>query len=538
MADKKCALYIRVSTEKQAAVEEGSLRNQEDRLDQYLEMKSTGVEKWIAIDKYIERGRSGKNTDRPEFQRMMSDIRDGKIDVVLSAELSRISRSVSDLLTTVDLFKNYGVDFICLRENFDTTTPHGKMLFVVMAALGQFEREQTSERTRVNMLMRAKRGLWNGGYVLGYDLDPNRKGHLILNEQEAQRVNCLFDLYLNEGSVVRVAKIAREKGIAGKSWVSRRGRVRSAKKLCYSALLNILGNVTYVGQRVINKRNKNLDQSKLPEDKRYMIVDACWGPIVDREKFDRVQVLLRDNCEHKNNGAAPTKHSYLFNGGLLVCEKCNSRMEGRNGHGRGNKRYFHYYCINKECRHSVPEKELELAFQVIVKNMALTPSILNKTVEQLNTKLLDQLPYLKERRRVLTDNLNDLKGKASHIMNQYLSVENGKKFVEDELTTLTNQQDKISREIEVVTQEIVIIERQAIDEDAVKQLLGNLNEVFAVGTKPYQKKMILACVLSYLKISNDEFKLGIDATKFRSDITRLLRYDVSPHAVLGSQNWP
>jgi len=81
----------------------------------------------------------------------------------------------------VDYFREKNVDFICLKEDFDTTTAQGKCFLTIMGALNEFEREQTSERTRANMLARAERGLWNGGQLLGFDLNAQKKGYIIPN---------------------------------------------------------------------------------------------------------------------------------------------------------------------------------------------------------------------------------------------------------------------------------------------------------------------------------------------------------------------
>ena len=173
MCAKRCALYIRVSSEKQAMVEEGSLKNQQQMLEDFIRLKKmSSNEEWERSDVYIDRGKSAKDTKRPEYQRMMKDVEAGRINAVLCAALSRISRSTRDLLDLVDYLNKKDVDFISLKEQFDTTTAQGKCFLTIMAALNQFEREQTSERTQINMLERAKRGLWQGGQILGYDLDP------------------------------------------------------------------------------------------------------------------------------------------------------------------------------------------------------------------------------------------------------------------------------------------------------------------------------------------------------------------------------
>jgi len=190
---RKCGLYVRVSTLRQAEIKEGSLANQEYLLRQQIKCKNgLGAGAWDVTEVYREEGKSAKNTTaRPEFLRMMEDLKAGVINTVMVTALSRISRSTRDLLEMIETFKKYGVDFISLKEDFDTTTAQGKCFVTIVAALNEFEREQTSERNRASALARAERGLWNGGQVLGYDLpqEKEQKGTLLKNEREAAIVN-------------------------------------------------------------------------------------------------------------------------------------------------------------------------------------------------------------------------------------------------------------------------------------------------------------------------------------------------------------
>ncbi len=106
MTMKLCGLYIRVSTEKQASVEEGSLKNQDYLLTQHIELKSKlGNERWAIVERYVDDGRSAKDTNRPAYQRMITDVESGRINTVLCLALSRISRSTKDLLEMLEFFQ-------------------------------------------------------------------------------------------------------------------------------------------------------------------------------------------------------------------------------------------------------------------------------------------------------------------------------------------------------------------------------------------------------------------------------------------------
>ncbi|MCJ7510637.1 MAG: recombinase family protein [Dehalococcoidia bacterium] len=104
------------------------------------------------------------------------------------------------------------MEFVCLKQNYDTTTPQGRLFVTMMMALAEFEREQTSERNREATAARAERGLWNGGRLIGYDLDPSRKGNLIPNPEEVALVNLAFDTYLACGSIAGTATALNRRG--------------------------------------------------------------------------------------------------------------------------------------------------------------------------------------------------------------------------------------------------------------------------------------------------------------------------------------
>ena len=509
---KKCGLYIRVSTERQAKVEEGSLKNQEQLLTQHTEFKSKiSQEKWLVVDRYIDEGKSAKNTKgRPEYLRMMQDTEKGKIDTVICVALSRISRSTRDLLDMVEYFKTKNIDFICLKEDFDTTTAQGKCFLTIMGALNEFEREQTSERTRANMLARAERGLWNGGQLLGYNLNSDKKGHIIPNDEEKAIVNLLFDTYLECGSVLKTCEIANLKGYRTKEYTTRGGNVHTGKKFGYSPMLKLLSNLSYVGKREINKKWMHKKQDSLLEEKKYKIVDAIWEPIVDKDKFDKVRKLLKENLQHKYNGAKPTKHFYLLNGGVLHCHKCGSAMEGTSAYGNdGKAKYYYYHCSNRDCRFKLPETEIENALRDSIRTVAKDDSILNKIVTKTNARLKKELPHLSDQKQRLNKELKSLNGKAGHIMEKYIGVTDGEEFVKDELAKLSQRKRHIMDDIDGTDIVMNDIERETIDKDFISSVLGSFDEIYKDDVKPYQKRELLYSSLTKIELSNRLLKVGM-----------------------------
>ena len=208
---KRCGIYVRVSTSRQALVKEGSLETQEDRLRAYVKVRNNENEEWKAIDVYKE-AKSGKDADRSEYQRLIADIKNGRINTVICTKIDRISRSLLDFYKLYDIFQKHRVDFVSLEENFDTSTPAGRAMLKITLVFAELEREQTSSRTKEKMAWRAEQGLWNGGQVLGYDLESENKGILQPNKAEIELVNLIFKTYLETKSFRKTAELLNGKG--------------------------------------------------------------------------------------------------------------------------------------------------------------------------------------------------------------------------------------------------------------------------------------------------------------------------------------
>ncbi len=164
-----------------------SLEEQENELKKYCDYRNFRIHKL-----YIERGKSGGNTNRPEYQSLIKDIEAQKINAVVVKKLDRLSRSLLDFEALMVTLQTHEVDFISLREQFDTTTAMGKAMLRVALVFAQLEREQNSERVSDVMTYRASLGLHNGGYPpFGYTYDTGLKGkvtQLQLSGPESQLI--------------------------------------------------------------------------------------------------------------------------------------------------------------------------------------------------------------------------------------------------------------------------------------------------------------------------------------------------------------
>ena len=210
MEDKKrVAIYIRVSTLDQAR-EGYSLEAQEKTLRKWCDDR-----KYIVYDLYADKGISGKDIEhRPDMNRLLNDAKNGSFDLVLFWALSRFTRSVSDLYSTMEKFQKWNVSMVSYTEAFDTSTPMGRAMIGIVGVFAQLERELTSERVSAAMAERATQGKRTCSEILGYDLEG--KDSFKINEKEAEYVRFCFSEYLLRKNLSEVAKEAKARGFKGK----------------------------------------------------------------------------------------------------------------------------------------------------------------------------------------------------------------------------------------------------------------------------------------------------------------------------------
>ena len=533
---KRCGLYIRVSTDRQAKVEEGSLKNQDYLLTQHVELKNKlGPEPWVVVDRYVDEGKSAKDTKgRLAYLRMIEDAKEGKISAVVCVALSRISRSTRDLLDMIEFFKQHGVDFICLKEDFDTTTAQGKCFVTIMGALNEFEREQTADRTRAAFLARAERGLWNGGHLFGYDLDPERKGYLRVNEQEAAVVNCAFETYLKTGSVLRTRDALNTQGYRTKTYTSRYGKAHPAAPFSHGGIYQLLTNHAYVGKKEVNKYHRTRLQEQLAEELRYRLVPAVWPAIVSEERFAEAQRLLQQNLAWRNNSASPTKHFYLLNTGLLYCHRCGSVMDGRNGHGhKGQKAYYYYVCKNRTCRFKLPQAEIEGACAALAEAAVQQDDMLPRIVTQFNNRLKASLPQLVGERKRLEAELRQVNAEAQAVLAKAEGLDGGRIFVEERLKELAEKRRYLETELERLRIETAGLNSREINEADVRRMLRGCQATFGEDLQPYKRRELLRSSIELIEFSDTICRAGFKLSSATLNPVRSNDADALPNPVRG-----
>jgi site-specific DNA recombinase len=197
MEQKKVGLYLRVSTEEQALTGV-SLSAQKQKLEEYCKFNE-----WKIVGSYVDAGMSGGTLNRPQLQKLIEDCEKNFLDVLLVYKLDRLSRSLRDIILTIDELRSYGVDFVSLTEQIDTTTPVGKLMFHIIGAFAEFERDIICQRVILGMDQKAKDGHVQYKPPFGYRFEDKR---LIVVDDEAEIVRDIYRAYLRGNSTVKISR--------------------------------------------------------------------------------------------------------------------------------------------------------------------------------------------------------------------------------------------------------------------------------------------------------------------------------------------
>jgi site-specific DNA recombinase len=235
----RCAIYTRVSTDQGLEQDFNSLDAQYDASEAYI--RSQAHAGWSLLRaKYDDGGFSGGDTDRPALQRLLDDVRAGKVDVIVVYKVDRLTRSLADFAKLVELFDHHHVSFVSVTQQFNTTTSMGRLTLNVLLSFAQFEREVTSERIRDKIAASKRKGLWVGGMVpLGYD---TRDRAITVNEAEAERVRTIFRSYLRLGSLNLLMADLRKQSIVTKVRALKSGRMVGGIPFTRGSIAHLLRN--------------------------------------------------------------------------------------------------------------------------------------------------------------------------------------------------------------------------------------------------------------------------------------------------------
>jgi DNA invertase Pin-like site-specific DNA recombinase len=300
----RCAIYTRKSTDEGLDREFNTLDAQREACEAYV--ASQRAEGWTLVaDRYDDGSFSGGTLERPALQRLLRDIEQCRVDVVVVYKIDRLSRSLMDFLKLVETFEAHGVTFVSITQSFNTTTSMGRLTLNILLSFAQFEREVIGERIRDKFAASRARGMWMGGKVpLGYDV---RDRKLVINAAEAGTVCRVFELFLQTRSGTGTARQLQAEGRTSKT-----GRL-----LNKGDVYKLLNNRTYVGEAAHKGK----------------VYPGEHQGIIDRGLWDRVHAVLKESPRSRGNAnrnqTPALLKGLLFGADGLAMSPTHTRRRGR-----------------------------------------------------------------------------------------------------------------------------------------------------------------------------------------------------------------
>ena len=443
---KRVAAYVRVSTNGEEQLQ--SFNSQKE----YYQDKISANKEWALVGIYADEGITGTKTNkRDEFLRMIDDCMNGLVDIVITKSVSRFSRNLVDVLSYTRMLKAKGVTVIFEKENIDTSTMESEMQLSLISALAQNEVESLSQNVSLGVQMKMSRGEQMGfNGCLGYDYHPEDKS-ISINEQEADTVRMIYDLYVQGYGAYTIAK---ELTRLGK--VNKKGKV----KWTDSGIRGILKNEKYKGDLLMGKTytvdpisKRRLDNRG--ESNKYYTRNH-HEPIVSEEIWNKAQEI-RESRYHTNENvsdAARTKFArkYAFSS-MCQCGFCGTNLTRRSHHQDTQHKKPVWKCrtaANKgieNCPHSkaIDEVIIENAFlemfQLLAENF---DDVLESVLSSLEDTISKDDSTEKQKR--VEKEISALEKKRKKLTDMYLDDKISKEAYDDKYSELNHKLEKCEEE--------------------------------------------------------------------------------------------
>jgi site-specific DNA recombinase len=348
-----------------------SLDAQRDACENFIaSQKSEG---WMmARERYDDGGFSGGNMQRPGLQKLLDDVRNGMVDIIVVYKIDRLSRSLADFAKLVELFDEHKVTFVSVTQAFNTTTSMGRLTLNILLSFAQFERELAGERVRDKIAASRQRGIWMGGMPpFGYDVKDRK---LIPNPAETQIVREMFQRFAATPSMATLVRDLRARGVTSKSWTTSKGIERSGKLITKGYVYKVFKNPVYIGMAAYKGK-------QFPGEHE---------PIIEQEVWDTVQENLKAGDKHAKGGSESrdTKAPTLLRG-LLFSPEGRAFTPGWTS--KGPKRYLYYINTDSiklgkdacEVRR-IPAGEIEGVVVQQLRGALRSPEILSQAVHEVS----------------------------------------------------------------------------------------------------------------------------------------------------------
>ena len=497
----KVGIYIRLSRD-DGNIESDSIVSQRSLLKQYIKENNYNL-----IEEYVDDGYTGTNFDRPAFKRMINDLELGKINMIITKDMSRLGR---DYIGTGELiekyFPNNNIRYVAINDGIDTFIDNtNNDIAPFKAIMNDMYAKDISKKVKTSLYSRMKEGLYvSGRCPFGYQKDPTNKNHLIINEKQANIVRLIFNLALKGNTYHYIAEYLTAKKIKTPSsyynYVWNTKSLSLKKEIWFATTIKaILTNQIYVGDTVQGKTKKinyKLKKTVKNNPTDYIIVENTHAAIIDRKLFNYIQTLLPKNVKR------PEKKRFYLLDGLLYCGDCKHRIiiryQNKTKHSYTICDYYRTYSkyhvctthtnnyerlehivleqIKDVCKKYIDKNKIKATIDnVIIKDKTIRTKKQLENLEIINKKLIDDLD------KTYLDMLKGIIDEEQYIRvreNFKTEIDNNKKNIDNLENELINRID--SRQIEKYIDEFLSLE------NLTRILIINLVEKIYI----YQDKQI------------------------------------------------
>lgn len=526
---KKCYIYTRVSTEMQA--DGYSLDAQKEKLKKYAQ-----YQEMVIVDEYSDAG-SGKNiADRYDFSRMLSDIKaeKDKIDFVLVFKLSRFGRNAADVLGSLQIMQDYGVNLICVEDGIDSSKDSGKLMISVLSAVAEIERENILIQTMEGRKQKAREGKWNGGFApYGYKLV---EGNLVIAEDEVDVIKVIYNKFTTTNMGINaVASYLNNNG-----YKKKKRQNGTLDAFSASFVKAVLDNPVYCGKIAYGRRKNEKIQGErnkyhIVKQKEFPIYDGIHEAIVPEEIWQAAQEK-RKITGFKYEKKHSLDHANIFSG-ILKCPNCGASMYGnvnrkKKKDGTYYRDYFYYACKHRikvdghrcDYRKQWGQSKIDNAVAEIITKLVQNPRFSEAIKQKINSKvdtaeLEKQLENLKKEHKQSEGAIKKLGQQLDKLDVFDPSYDRKYEDMQARLDGLYERIDSLEIEMAEVELRIQNVKQEKIKSENVYSILRTFDKLYDKLTD-FEKKELMGSFLEKVEIYPQEQENGqiLKSLKFRFPI--------------------
>ena len=512
----RVATYGRVSTNH--TQQQSAFLNQQNNNQNIVDSRKN----WKLVAEYNDGGISGTTTNRPEFQRMITDAKNGQFDLIITREVCRFARNTIDALAVTRELKDYGVEVFFYNDNIWSKDTDGELRLTIFSALAQEESRKVSERALAGQRTAREKGiLFGNGNIFGYNLVRGEKSidnTYVIVPEEAETIKMIYDMYLNDG--------IGAKAIATKLLEKKRKDANGNVRWDGYKVMRILKNRTYAGMIGYNKSvttNYLGHRRKLNSEDEIKYVQGNFTPIISDEDWKKAQKIRANNryqYDDKIKGKPPAKDRWKK---IMICEcgktyrKYIWRTTKDNQEQIGYRCYNQVYFKKKEyyeknnldttglCdTNPISGWKLELALQKIIERTFCNP---NKIINNLTSKMTDNIKTNDSKDQIMYKDLKEKQAKLENRKKNLLEMKLDDLITKEEYVQMTKEIESEMKELQVHLKEISgITQEKKLSYFDMEYIQDQFNKYQLNGNEKITDSMLLELFKKLIVCKDETYK--------------------------------